>query len=899
MAAVEPTPPAPAPRFKIDVDEIQRGMFCAMMISVMVGVLYQTLAFSVTTVKAGVVNTWTIFAGRAQRTMETLVNPIEDLIMNADDQGAANLFERFPYPSEVRVGRKSVGIGSWKITRFTLLGANLDVLRNIEVDLEGVSQSEETFVEKPPTRDSERYDWPPRTLTAMSTSPIKAVVTVIGYGGSRWKHQLSVRLEDEVDDTVLASKTKKTPASAGPPAAGGTGTPTSPASGAATAPTPTPEADRDEGQNDLAQLVDALSLVALKRRAAYVKAIKNDAFEEAQLMSLLGELNRAKGPPAEIDAQISKVLSARYMQSRKVRGQLAPLHTASPSEVKQAMDYQGRASLIQEIDVAGSVTDGIRSVLGKVYTASLVPANPTSSASPGAIASAAPVPEGKLEESYFQNIWDQEMKYKDCMAIVDLLQKAYDVDNQDSVAPGPFDMSRLHSKGHLEYVPSCPDPGSGGAYAMEAASHKVRCTKHGNRALPWAERRLYEIHFNEFERARILVRKQNRAREAIGTLRAYLARDHGREEYNLIAQAYLGRLLFEDSNHEAAVEILKRLSDRYPKQVRLAYQTSLCFYVRANEQLALEYAIRAQEPLPSEFDRTFDEESTPYDLYLLRDECAWMQQFLAPQKLMPDGSKRTLPPVRYADFAIKSKPTAPAKTCYENLAKVRDMVARVVRGVRAKKEFQGRYQLQESQKDSLAKIPEYDKMPRVRTREALAYARRQLKDMSIEILRDAKLLGSVSFTPCPKQGVFLLANTKHLAVDCTAHPGILPAERIEISPAVNDREARMADLVLQHVMTTLSPPLAACVERQRRILEQYQTDVLDINIPTDAQLADLERDGKVPKGTLNPSADERYELVSDGEHRTLQCSVHYSLQRLAEKQDGVNLLEETKSTGGE
>lgn len=884
-----------AEKLQIDVDELQRGLACAALIALSVAVTYKVLDFSVSTVRDGVVKTWTILAARAQRTMETLVNPLEDLIMNADELGAANLFERFPYPTELRVGRKSTGIGQWRLTRFVISGSNLDVLKKVEVSLDGVTLTEEADVETPPSRDLERHEWQPKTLLNLTTTPVKAIVTVVGVT-SRWKHQLSVRFDDEVDDSVLASKKKNPPA-------GTTPTPTTPggtpASVASVAPTPTVEPERDDGQKELVAMIDGMSMLPEKRRAAYVKAIGDESFKESELSSLLLEMHRSKAKSEEINQQMVKLLSARYMTSRRVRGQVAALHSASPSEIKQVLEYQGRAELMKQIDVTGTVNDGVHAILGRIHTQPVAVTAVQASTAPGETpASAGPeVPQGTLEESFFQSIWDQEQKYKDCMAIVDLLQKAYDVDNQDSVTPGPFDMSRLQSKGHLEYVPSCPDGGGGGEFMIDSSSHKVRCSKHGNRALPWAERRQYERHFNEFERARILVRKQNRVREAIGTLRAYLSRDRGREENNNICQAYLGRLYFDSGQHEAAVDVLKRLADKFPKSVRLAYQTSLCFYVRQNEQLALEYAQQALKPSNSEFDRVFDEESTPYDLYQLRDECRWMVANLAPVRKLANGETRVLPPVRYADFAIKTKPASHAKLCYENLAKLRDMVPKVIRGVRGKKEFLGRYQVQDNQKESLAKMPDYEKTPRIKTREALIFARRQLKSMSLEILKDAKILDSGSFTSCPSNGVFHLTNTKHLMVDCTEHPNILPAERIDISPVVNDREARMGDLVLQHAMMALSPPLEACVERQRRILEQFQNDVLEVVIPPEANLAELEAGGRVAKGTIKPNADEEYSLVGDGDTRTLRCSVHYSLQKLAAVQDGVNLIEQGKSVG--
>lgn len=881
-------------KFQIDLDELHRGLACAALIALSVAFTYKTLDFTVSTVRDGVVKTWTILAARAARTMETLSSPLEDLIMNADELGAANLFERFPYPDELHVYRKQSGIGQWRVTRFMIHGYNFDVLRKIEVSLDGVTLSEEADVEPPPIRDAEKYEWQPKTVLNLTTTPLKAIVTVVG-SASRWRHQLTVKCEDEIDDSILASRKK--------PPVGSTPTPTRPAGGtpasvASVAPTPTIEPERDDGQKELVALIDGMSMLPQKRRAAYAKAVADEAFKETELGSLLLELHRSKAKSEDINQQMMKLLSARYMTSRRVRGQIAALHTASPSEIKQALEYQGRGELMKQIDVTGSVNDGVHAILGRIHTQPIVVASVQASVAPGDTpASAGPdVPQGSLDEAYFQSIWEQEQKYKDCMAIVDLLQKAYDVDNQDSVTPGPFDMRRLQSKGHLEYVPSCPDGGGGGEFTIDPQSHKVRCTKHGNRALPWPERRQYERHFNEFERARILVRKQNRVREAIGTLKAYLSRDRGREENNNICQAYLGRLYFDSGNHEAALEVLKRLADKYQKSVRLAYQTSLCFYVRQNEQLALDYAKQALRPANNEFDRIFDEESTPYDLYLLRDECRWMIQNLAPERVLANGERRILPPVRYADFAIKTKPASHAKVCYENLARLRDMVAKVIRGVRGKKEFQGRYTVQETQKESLAKMPDYEKTPRIRTREALIYARRQLRDMSLEILKDAKLSND-NFTPCPSRGVFHLTNTKHLMVDCTEHPNILPAERIDISPAVTDRDARMGDLVLQHAMMAMSPPLEACVERQRRILEQFQNDVLEVVIPPEANLAELEAGGRIAKGTLKPNPDETYLLEGDGDKRTLVCTQHYSLQRLAELQDGVNLIEQGKSVG--
>ena len=88
--------------------------------------------------------------------------------------------------------------------RFVITGANLDVLRKVEVNLEGMTLQEETDVETAPTRDSERFEWPPRVVNALTTSPVKATVTVLGSGGSRWRHQLPIRYDEELDDSVMA-----------------------------------------------------------------------------------------------------------------------------------------------------------------------------------------------------------------------------------------------------------------------------------------------------------------------------------------------------------------------------------------------------------------------------------------------------------------------------------------------------------------------------------------------------------------------------------------------------------------------------------------------------------------------------------------------------------------------
>jgi hypothetical protein len=176
------------PRARIDVDEWQRGMVCATLVAATVAILYGGLDFAVTTLKAGVVSTWNTLALRVQRTMESLVSPVEDLLMNADELGAASLFERFPYPAQVNVGRRHQGGGNYKVMRFVVIGSNLDVLREVRIDLDGVAASEEAHVDKAPLRDSERWEFAPTTITAMTAAPARAVVTVIGYGGSRWRH---------------------------------------------------------------------------------------------------------------------------------------------------------------------------------------------------------------------------------------------------------------------------------------------------------------------------------------------------------------------------------------------------------------------------------------------------------------------------------------------------------------------------------------------------------------------------------------------------------------------------------------------------------------------------------------------------------------------------------------
>lgn len=889
------------PRFTIDVDEWQRALCTAMIVGLTVTLLYNVLSFTVTTVKNGIVNSGTVLAQRAQRAMESLLAPIEDLVLNADELGAAALFERFPYPESVTLERKQTGIGQWTVKQIVVHGANLDVLRSVEINLDGGAGSDSVYVETPPARDSERVEFAPASLKTMTSSPVAGVFAMRAAGGSVWRHRVPVRCDDEREDDIPGGGGRRRPRPSPTPAAAPTAIASLPAGGTGGGETPTPAASSsaapagpvDEGQAELTALIDALPTLDAERKKHYTERIARERFDEGAVRNLLSDLARAKAAGAQIDADIVKVLGARHMRDRRSGGVHQPIHTASAAEVQQALAWRGRTAFLKEIDNAGTVSDGVRYILGQILTEGHGPST-SPSASPGASeAPAADTPSGRYDEAHFHTIWAQEQAWRDCMAIVDLIQKAYDVANQDSVTPGALNIPLLASRGHLEYAPSCSEPTMGGGFTMDAGTRRVRCTRHGSRALPWAERRSYEMHFNELERARILVRQQGRVKEAIGTLKSYLARNYGREENNLYAQANLGRLYFQERNYEAAMGILKTLADRYPKSVRFAYETAFCFYARTNEQLALDYVNQALKTRPGELDRTMDEESTPYDLYLLRDQAEWMHRHLAPVQVTAEG-RRELPPVRYADFALKAPPEMNAKVCYDSLGKVRSLVPKIVAAVRAKTEFKQRMTRYEQTRASLATMKEYEKVQLLKTREALSYARRQLRELSLEALRAAKVLPMAEIRPCPGRGSFHLEGRPRLAVECTMHPGIRPAERIDVTPAPDAQETRIVDLVLQHALIATSPALSACVDRQRKILDNYRTDDLEVRIEKDGSLDDLVAGGKVTQAELRPAANEEYAIEAEGEAGVLECSLHYSLQRMTAKQDGVDLLDPTR-----
>jgi hypothetical protein len=130
-----------------------------------------------------------------------------------------------------------------------------------------------------------------------------------------------------------------------------------------------------------------------------------------------------------------------------------------------------------------------------------------------------------------------------------------------------------------------------------------------------------------------------------------------------------------------------------------------------------------------------------------------------------------------------------------------------------------------------------------------------------------------------------------LSVECTVHPSIRPAEKIDVAPPLDAQEARIVDLVLQHALMALSPSLTACVDRQRKILDAFRNDDLSVQIEKGDTLAELVKSAKLTQADVKPGVAEWYVLEPEGDAAVLECTVHYSLQRMTAKQDGVDLLE--------
>src|SRR5205085_11960867 len=115
------------------------------------------------------------------------------------------------------------------------------------------------------------------------------------------------------------------------------------------------------------------------------------------------------------------------------------------------------------------------------------------------------------------------------------------------------------------------------------------------------------------------------------------------------------------------------------KNIRIAYQLALCYYIKNNEISALQYIAQIQKVPPGDYDRNMDEESSMYELYVLQDQAEWMRQNLQPVQVMPSGQTRPLQPVKYADFSIKPDPELPGRVCYESLNRVKELLPKLVR----------------------------------------------------------------------------------------------------------------------------------------------------------------------------------------------------------------------------
>ncbi len=854
--------------------ELQRGIVTAAMVSGLVIGTYMLLDATVMTVRQGVFRSWSMVRQRLEQSAEGLLKPVDDLLDpdQADDLGpTTELFEKLPYADSLHIHprpewiRKDTSASqSISVDHLELFGVNMDRVRDVRVVVpQNGKLALQTSLEER-TKDTEHLRVEIQQAIETTLAGSVAIVSLTGSGGSVYTYEIPLVVESNWTGTNTGTTTPSPKPSAS--------TAASPV-----AVEPSPNAEVDDGRMNFAYLLDGMTDFVEARRKYYVDRITKGQFDDFQVMALLSEINKLVAEPART-AMFEKLLNARYMYERQISGVWRRIHNATPTEVQRVLTRRGPAKLMHAIEAGASVENGIRRSIDAILQEEsqaegppvVAQTNPTDTPSigPG---------EKPPDEKFFQAVFLDEALYRDCMGILDTVQAAYDKFTGTSLTLPDLDLQALHADKKLDYVPACPDP-RGKLYLDRRVTGRITCSLHGNRKKPWAAHRLYDDHFHELERARIMVSTQSRIKEAISVLQSYLDSDHGRERQNLYAQALLGQLLFDSGNYDAAGQILQELSKLYPNNVRFAYEAGYCSYVDKNEQLALDLIRRALVPRPAEFDRTLDESTSLYEIYQMRDQAEWVQANLAPVERQLDGTERPLNPIRYADFVIRSKPELKSRVCYENLSALRKLLIRIVESLREQKNLSVLDEKLRKQMKDLVGLLDYERREKAKAQSTLMGYRRELRDAIKEILQRAGIHHETTMRSCPAQGIFHVDERGTL--QCTAHPGILPAVRLEISPPLEEWESDLLTVVVQYTLLYMAPSMTACLERQQQILKLFETDEKLLHLPVDASVPQLVRAGRLSAKTVRPSANEYYTITPGNGEGILSCSEHMSLQKL-------------------
>jgi tetratricopeptide (TPR) repeat protein len=884
----------------VSIDDVRSGLAAAACVSMTVAAVFLLLDFTVTTVKQGVVKSATELSTRLEKTMERLSGPIEEMILQPDEMESVRLFEKFPYPTGLTVRRAADGR---TIEQFALAGVNLDWLRRVEIAIPGASRREETSPSRV-GRDADQVEFRPSLLTELAGIPRErvALVTAIGTEGSPYTFEVPLTIDDsrsrgDHDDPLFRTRPRASPrpsqvaalpGTPGGPRPAPSGAPATTTGGGAGGSGDGPGRSLEEGRRELADLIEKIEILGAPVRAQYRDRVMRGRFDDLAVADLFESLANSGAPGAAIRTECRAVLNVRYMRQRRIGTELRPIHNATPDDVDAVLLQCAIPFLVATIRRDSSVEQAFRTLLVRPGPAGEPPGthgSPRPSAKPETSAGGT-----KHDEPFFRDVFQKEQTLRDCLSIVEMLQKAYDAYTANIMTPPPFDPGMLQTKGFLEYLPACPSPRPDGTtrYEMDPGSHRVRCTFHGNKANMWDEHRRYDLHFRELDRARILARGQGRRKDAIRALRNYLTIDRGREERNLYARAYLARLYFQDGEHGEAAGMLKELAERFPRSVRFASQAATSFYVKNNDSLARQFVAQALAPAPGEFDRSLDEESSLYEIYQLQDEASWMRLNLDPVQVLPSGEERKLPMVRYAEFALKQRPEMRSRVCYENLGGIKALLPKIVVAMRPQSDFKQQADRLGRQLAHLASLPDYEKKEHARARETIVYVQGQMADTIGRLLVEAGAMGGPAMRACPSEGIYHMDD--RCSLQCTRHPGILPATRLQVSPPLSDRECESLDIIVQQLLVSSAPTLRACMDRQRRILGNFLADDGALAVPADASLDELIRSGRVDAGLARPSASERYRFQAyGGDEAVLRCSEHLSLQELARKVPGFPL----------
>ena len=846
----------------IDLETLQRGALAALLVGLTTLSTFLAVHFGVTTVKDGVESSAREFVKRLELTFDRLYTPLTLLVTQADELGAAQLFERLPYP---RLLKGYVQYPSHVIHRFELVGVHLDCLRHLKIEFFGAEEIEET-TSGTVGLEGEEYVFKARRNLTDSTERGRALLRLTSLQNRTYSYQVPFELLTEGEEVPGGSRSPSAHASPQQVAAHPNATPSRtdpdpnrPAIGSS----PGSAAVANDGSTELVDVLQKLPGLSQQKRESYIDQARQGTFADQTTRSLLADLTL--GLSNLQDALLNafrSILDLRYMRHRTVRGMPQPIHSFSVSDLDLVLGRMGPKKTLEVADKAGSIASGLALLLDEIQRAqvAVVP----SAASIGSSTQG----ETKLDERFYREVYEKERSYQECMAILDVVQKAYATCSANAFMTPALDFQLLRQKGFLTYTPSCPQEVNGGHYELASKTRSIRCHLHGSRGSPWPENHLYQQHFAAFTRAKILFGKQGRLKDAIKELTAYLEKDKGREGQNLYAHAFLSQLLFHDKNYTEALKVTKKLSDHFTKSIRFAFQTATCFYAQNNESSALTYVKRTLTPSAQEFDRSLDEDSSLYELYQMQDQAGWMKENLDRRH-----------PVRYAEFVLRGKPEFPSRLCYESLERMKQLLPRLVSEMRQETSLKSLWDRLVARETSISRLASYQSHEHLQEESDLFRLRGKLKDSVFDLLKRLRLGGQSTLRACPVRGIYTLGQDGSLR--CNAHEGLLPPTRLEVTPPLVDWELTVLEVVLQYAQQTLSPDLTACLVRQRQLLGHFRLEESGrVSIPQDYVLDNLVKAGKVSSSMIRPGGSESYRVAQGSEEGILECSVHQSFQRL-------------------